>query len=555
MCNLQEENTFLRVFFLREKMNGLLKNIGKIGGGTYSKVYEISDPQEESNPKGNVLKRNFSENNIDGCFNLRELDILARMKGHPFIISLEKISFDNPFKPEQPLTPRKKDETKDDLIHFFLEAMIMPSKNLFCETERNPGYFVQINILACQLLLAVEYLHAKGITHRDIKPDNILLNEIEESELSEGQCGIYLKLADFGMSKPLSYTFPTTPGTVTSWYRAPEIAMGIDYDHSSDMWSVGCVLYEMISGEPLIKTNENNDRTIYKDILSILPEDPDEEELVNLWKMSKNKRYDINNIRKYGRISFKDRSKIGEQETEWFDDIEPYHTEMFFDVVRSLLTLNPLRRASATDALNMPFFDGMRDFIDSCRSKHPTIDDKYNVKIVNCKDREWMSSIAASIFNNSHQHKWYSHRILAHSISLFDRYLAWANDNVTKNSNITESVGMFNTIKETKLIYYVGLYIAYKYFLSIDSVIYNWGQFVNTEFDTEEIKIKAKKFERVMLEDVLEYKIYSLNVIEVPERINKQVTSDNVSSIFEKYLKIKKDVNIDVFDFYRIYIE
>jgi serine/threonine protein kinase len=72
--------------------------------------------------------------------------------------------------------------------------------------------------------------------HRDIKPENILIDSQN-----------ILKLADFGLSRTISFnnTVLTQP-VVTLWYRAPELLLGCDqYSFSIDMWSVGCIFFEL----------------------------------------------------------------------------------------------------------------------------------------------------------------------------------------------------------------------------------------------------------------------------------------------------------------------
>ena len=84
-----------------------------------------------------------------------------------------------------------------------------------------------------QLLLAIKYSHENRILHRDLKPQNLLIDH-------EGN----LKIADFGLAR--SFTYPMQPLThevVTLWYRAPEILLGQEiYTSAIDMWAVGCII-------------------------------------------------------------------------------------------------------------------------------------------------------------------------------------------------------------------------------------------------------------------------------------------------------------------------
>ncbi|KAM0671780.1 cyclin-dependent protein kinase [Ordospora colligata] len=91
-----------------------------------------------------------------------------------------------------------------------------------------------------QLLQGLEFLHGIGVIHRDLKPSNILL-------MRDG-C---LKIADFGLARRISSQM--TNLVVTLWYRPIEVLLGSEsYDESVDMWSVGCIVGEMMVGEPIM---------------------------------------------------------------------------------------------------------------------------------------------------------------------------------------------------------------------------------------------------------------------------------------------------------------
>ncbi|GFN95331.1 serine/threonine-protein kinase prp4 homolog [Plakobranchus ocellatus] len=99
-----------------------------------------------------------------------------------------------------------------------------------------------------QLLLALKLLRKCSILHADIKPDNILVNESK----------MVLKLCDFGSASHVSEN-DITPYLVSRFYRAPEIILGLGYDHNIDAWSVGCTLYELYTGKILFPGTSNND--------------------------------------------------------------------------------------------------------------------------------------------------------------------------------------------------------------------------------------------------------------------------------------------------------
>ena len=112
--------------------------------------------------------------------------------------------------------------------------------------------------LTRQILDALWSCHHNRILHRDLKPANLLLQDAGNGQL-------LIKLADFGLARTFELPLQTyTNEVVTLWYRSPEILLGEKhYTPSVDIWSVGCIVAEMLTGRPMFRGESQLDQ-VYK---------------------------------------------------------------------------------------------------------------------------------------------------------------------------------------------------------------------------------------------------------------------------------------------------
>ena len=120
--------------------------------------------------------------------------------------------------------------------------------------SRNTGGqldFATIRSFMFQLLNGIDFCHSNRVLHRDLKPQNLLIN-------NKGQ----LKLADFGLARAFGIPVNTFSNeVVTLWYRAPDVLLGSrTYNTSIDIWSAGCIMAEMYTGRPLFPGTTNEDQ-------------------------------------------------------------------------------------------------------------------------------------------------------------------------------------------------------------------------------------------------------------------------------------------------------
>ncbi|KAA3676355.1 serine/threonine-protein kinase PRP4 [Paragonimus westermani] len=141
--------------------------------------------------------------------------------------------------------------------HFFhknhlcmvFELMSLNLREVLKKYGRNIGlHIAAVRSYTQQILLALKLMRKCGILHADIKPDNILVNENK----------ILLKLSDFGSASTIQDN-EITPYLVSRFYRAPEIILGVPYDHNIDLWSAAVTLFELHTGHILFPGKTNNE--------------------------------------------------------------------------------------------------------------------------------------------------------------------------------------------------------------------------------------------------------------------------------------------------------
>ncbi|KAK9473303.1 kinase-like domain-containing protein [Dipodascopsis tothii] len=186
----------------------------------------------------------------------------------------------------------------------------------------------EIKCLMLQLFEGLEYIHSNGIIHRDLKMSNLLLS-------SKG----VLKIADFGMARGyVRDDRPLTPAVVTIWYRPPELLFGAKrYGAEVDMWSAGCVMGELLLAAPLLPGSTELEQI---DLITRLLGPPNE----RIWpafrtlpgaKSWRTTRHDaVNTLNKVLREA----------------------TQRTIELVNALLTYDPLKRATAYEAMDSGYF-------------------------------------------------------------------------------------------------------------------------------------------------------------------------------------------------------
>jgi len=291
------------------------ERLNKIDEGTYGVVYRAKNKKT-----GEIvaLKKIKMEKERDGfpMTSLREINVLLSFH-HPSVVDVKEVVVGSNL----------------DSIFMVMEYMEHDLKGLM-ETMKQPFSQSEVKCLMLQLFEGVKYLHDNWVLHRDLKTSNLLLNNCGE-----------LKICDFGLAR--QYGSPLKPYTqmvVTLWYRAPELLLGAkQYSTAIDMWSLGCIMAELLAKEPLFNGKSEIDQLdkIFRALGT--PNEKIWPDFVNLQGVKCNfVKQPYNKLRdKFPPTSFSGR---------------PTLSESGFDLLNRLLTYDPNKRITAEEALRHEWF-------------------------------------------------------------------------------------------------------------------------------------------------------------------------------------------------------
>lgn len=218
-------------------------------------------------------------------------------------------------------------ETKLVLIFEFCEMDL----KRYMDTHGDRGALEPLTVRAFmyQLLKGTKFCHDNRVLHRDLKPQNLLVNRKGE-----------LKIADFGLARAFGVPVNTFSNeVVTLWYRAPDVLLGSrTYNTSIDIWSVGCIFAEMISGIPLFRGRDNQDQLLH--IMRVVGTPPD----TVLRKIANDSpEVHIRQFPKYPKVSFQ--------------SLLPKAQPLALEALEPMLQFEPSLRITAADALKLLYFN------------------------------------------------------------------------------------------------------------------------------------------------------------------------------------------------------
>ncbi|KAF9436613.1 Cyclin-dependent kinase 3 [Entomortierella beljakovae] len=288
----------------------MYQKLEKIGEGTYGIVYKATH-KLTGTPV--ALKKIRLENEDEGVPStaIREISLLKELR-HPNVVQLLEIIHD---------------ENKLYLVFEFLDQDL---KRYMESIPMTSGVGLPMDLVKdylFQLLQGIEFCHSRRILHRDLKPQNLLIDDSKK-----------LKLADFGLARAFGIPLRTyTHEVVTLWYRAPEILLGSrHYSTAVDMWSIGCIFAEMITKKPIFPGDSEIDE-LFK--IFFIRGTPNED----IWP-------GVTELKDWKKDSF---PQWPRQRLEvFFPQLDPNG----IDLLSQMIEYDPARRISAKRALLHPFF-------------------------------------------------------------------------------------------------------------------------------------------------------------------------------------------------------
>merc|ERR1719419_1229355 len=309
------------------KVGPRYKSLKFLGEGAYGVVVQAWDTKNKE--KVAIKKISPFEHQTYCQRTLREMRILLSLK-HENIIDIKDFICENSV------------ETLKDI--YIIQSLMETDLHKLLRSQKLSSdhicYFLY------QILRGLKYIHSANVLHRDLKPSNILLNS---------NCD--LKICDFGLARvsdpSQDHTGLLTEYVATRWYRAPEVMLNAKgYTKALDIWSVGCILGEMINNKPMFPGKHYLDQICrIQEVLG----SPTQEDLASI----------LNDKARCYLASLPFKPKVP------FNRIYPHADVHALDLLEKMLTFNPHKRITVVEALQHPYLHQYYDPEDEPEASEP----------------------------------------------------------------------------------------------------------------------------------------------------------------------------------------
>lgn len=283
-----------------------------LGSGTYGTVYKAESQLDQATIALKVCR--LDQNPDEGLPEtaIREVILLRELRGSPYVMQMHSVSCSR----------------SSEKLYLMCELLDMDLRSYLKRQEsRNHLPIPAIKYISRCLSKALLHCHSLNIIHRDVKPHNVLVSR----DLAK------VKLADFGLARWAHDPRKTlTHEVVTLWYRPPEVLLGnCRYDSKVDIWSVGCIMAELLSGSPLFPGDSEID-TLFRILRFVGTPSPSE------WPVEAIEPYEV-----FPRFKATCDAALRQ--------ICPDPIALGRDLLKRMLAFDPRKRPSAGECLSHPF--------------------------------------------------------------------------------------------------------------------------------------------------------------------------------------------------------